>query len=122
MLRVQCSPSAYGICRDGVPAGADASTYCRCRAGVSSFAYQGTNAHLTAAPPAAGTPHPGASTNEWPWRRARYWFQTSCHPLLHAGAALPDGGAAVQLVVAKPALRYLWDHCIQVGAAGSGIA
>ncbi len=22
----------------------------------------------------------------------------------------------MQLVVAKPALRYLWDHCIQVGA------
>ena len=95
---------------------------CQRRAGVSSFAYQGTNAHLTAAPPAAGTPQPGASTGDWPWRRARYWFQTSCHPLLHAGAGLADGRATVQLVVAKPALRYLYDHCIQVSAVVDSFA
>ena len=86
------------------------------RAGVSSFAYQGTNAHLTAGPSAARGAQHTASTSNWPWRKTRYWFQTTCHPLLHAGAALASGGAAVHLVIAKPALRYLWDHCIQVPA------
>ena len=52
----------------------------RAAAGVSAFAYQGTNAHAV-----LGGPEPGvralAASAELPWRRRRFWFQARCVPL-----------------------------------------
>ena len=67
--------------------------------GVSSFAFQGTNAHalLLGAQPAAGAP-PAAAPPPPAWRRAFTWAAPAAH--LFVGGALPGGGAPGKLVLA----------------------
>lgn len=87
--------------------------YTTFRAGVSSFAYQGTNSHLALSPAASGAQPTLRSAEDWLWQRSRYWFQVTCHPLLHSGTASP-GAAHLRLWAAQPSLAYLWDHRVQV--------
>ena len=51
----------------------------RAAAGVSAFAYQGTNAHAVLGGPEAGA-RALAAGSELPWRRRRFWFQARCVP------------------------------------------
>ncbi len=83
-------------------------------AGVSAFAFQGTNAHavLCAAPPGAGAPRAQPA----PWRRQRHWFTPVELHLLLARAGAPAGGPGAargmrfEARLDRPALAFLWDH------------
>jgi 3-oxoacyl-(acyl-carrier-protein) synthase/NAD(P)-dependent dehydrogenase (short-subunit alcohol dehydrogenase family)/acyl carrier protein len=61
--------------------------------GVSSFAFQGTNAHLLVSCAASAEPVAEAAPDAaaLPWQRRRYWFAAPPHPLLQgfAWAAQP---------------------------------
>jgi 3-oxoacyl-(acyl-carrier-protein) synthase/acyl carrier protein len=84
--------------------------------GVSSFAFQGTNAHvlLGNAPQRGGPPAAtSAGLDAALWRRQRYWY---CAPLTHlldrCTAARP-GVVTVQADLGKPTLGYLKDHRVR---------
>ena len=83
-------------------------------AGVSAFAFQGTNAHVImqaasgshqqAGPPAASTIRPLHC-------RQRHWIAAPAHAmLLHAGAS--HGLISFQADVASPGCAYLLDHVV----------
>ena len=83
--------------------------------GVSSFAFQGTNAHavLGERPTASsscgveiGRQGPAAL-----WRRRRFWYAGAAHALLVAAAA-GAGGATFHARLGAPGLAYLLDHRI----------
>jgi len=83
-------------------------------AGVSAFAFQGTNAHavLCAAPASAA----GVGAHAPPWRRQRHWFTpVELHVLLvragaPAGGPGADRGMRFEARLDRPALAFLWDH------------
>ncbi|KAL4433580.1 hypothetical protein ABPG75_000021, partial [Micractinium tetrahymenae] len=83
---------------------------------VSSFAFQGTNAHaVLGLPGLAVIRTPRAE----PWQRNRLWYQAPPHPLLQhfKGLSRPPTSAAphawVQCSLCQPALSYLLDHSLQ---------
>ncbi len=91
-------------------------------AGVSSFAFQGTNAHLLLQPPPAGQHQPlpsglcGSSSGNQPtliWSRKRAWVAPRSHPLLmsaHFSPASPGQVVMECWVSSVAALAYLQDH------------
>lgn len=80
---------------------------------MSAFAYQGTNSHLVAIPPADGEAAPACPRAPL-YLRAIYWYQTTRHPLLAGAGRLAAGLVEVQAVLTRPALAYLRHHLIQV--------
>lgn len=79
---------------------------------LSSFAYQGTNAHAVlcwsgpAVPPSALPP--------MPWQRSRLWFAAAWHSLLQrvASLAAQAGSAIIECGLDRPSLSFLPDHAI----------
>ena len=58
---------------------ADSHMFHSCRAGISSFAYQGTNSHVIAgAPVEPAVPQQQAMV----WQHARFWYQVHTCKLL----------------------------------------
>ena len=83
--------------------------------GVSSFAFQGTNAHVTLASVQGSSACSGvAAAAALPaalWRRQRFWFTVEQHQML-ACCVVPGGGGAVRMEgdLASARLAYLHDH------------
>jgi len=105
-----------------LPRAACAGAGAPAHAGVSAFAYQGTNAHAIWLP---GTPA-ADSLESLPWRRARAWFRPRPHALASRAA-----GASFATPLAAPALAWLADAgaalpavalCEAAVAAGAALA
>ena len=116
LSRARCPPpapgAAAGACRGSARAARRREAEARAVAGVSAFAFQGTNAHLLLVTPlsaaaggeAAGAPRRGA------WARGRHWFMAPVSPLLWrvagcamaaaagGGGGLPGRAAAARFV------------------------
>ena len=89
-------------------------------AGVSSFAFQGTNAHaLLQQAPNAAAPAP-APPGLAMWGRQRVWVAPPVHILLQAAAATGGGrfarrqaaAVAVEAALSAPQLGFLWQHLV----------
>ena len=78
--------------------------------GVSSFAFQGTNAHALLEKPllwARPDRRPFASC----WRKEYYWLAPLPHPMIHSTGELSSTSIALDCWLSEtPALAYLWDH------------
>ena len=80
--------------------------------GVSAFAFQGTNAHVTLAlAPLAAHPTASAAVN-MPSERRRFWYLPEPHALLSRalGWDREPGTLALELQMSRPRLAYLSDH------------
>ena len=86
-----------------------------CASGVSSFAFQGTNAHAVLGQRALlPGPDQGGSCMDpqgvrVAWRRHRFWYVGAAHALLAVAAAWA-GSALFQARLGSAALAYLMDH------------
>lgn len=112
-------PRQPGPAADPAPRGASPNpgqTLFGAAAGVSAFAFQGTNAHAV-----LSRSTPGAvlkqqlQQREQCWQRRRHWFTPlELHVLLSCASAgnASAGGREVLLETRlnRPALAYLWDH------------
>lgn len=89
-------------------------------AGVSAFAFQGTNAHAVLSAPTGSAPGLGqGSTYAQPpqqWQQQRHWFMpVELHVFMsHACAVARASSTGTQIWLearlSKAALAYLWDH------------
>ena len=84
---------------------------------ISSFAFQGTNAHAVLAAAPGSVPDAPVSRQS-PMQRDRIWFAPEPHVLLHMAAVLPAAGSRTkQLRLAsrldRPGLAFLAGHVIQ---------
>ena len=91
------------------------------RGGVSAFAFQGTNAHVTLAyaPPTADAI--AVETAPVPlWQRRRFWYLPEQHALLRRTVSLDgqSGTLAFELQLARPRLAYLRDHQVTCKPTG----
>jgi 3-oxoacyl-(acyl-carrier-protein) synthase/acyl carrier protein len=90
--------------------------------GVSSFAFQGTNAHaLVQAPPVlAALPPAEAAT----WQRARQWVAPAAFDLLGAVHAAPGGHASFEAQLGQARSAWMHDGVVFRGAVllGLGLA
>ncbi|KAI8473970.1 MAG: hypothetical protein J3K34DRAFT_383389, partial [Monoraphidium minutum] len=97
--------------------------------GVSSFAFQGSNAHLllrVAAPGAscAAAAASAAAQLAQPWRRRYAHVLPPAHALLRAASAGrgAPGRAAFSARLAHPLFSFLWDHAVGLRAVAPGAA
>ena len=121
-------PHAQGGVRGGRRHGAPQAAHRRRRAapphrptqrGVSSFAFQGTNAHVMVAAPASTAAAAVAQRGRAAlWTRERLWLAAPRHPLVQS-AALTTASPAVRFkaCIAVDHQAYLWDHRV----AGRGL-
>ena len=83
-----------------------------CCSGVSAFAFQGTNAHVTLASAPAAADRAAVAALALPWERRRFWYLPEPHALL--ARALGWGGepgtVALELQLSRPRLAHLTDH------------
>ncbi|KAK9866519.1 hypothetical protein WJX84_001677 [Apatococcus fuscideae] len=82
-------------------------------AGISAFAFQGTNAHIVLLPDAAGSTsrgsHPPRQAAEW--QHGRYWYLPPPHSLLACFSwCSPSQQAQWDLQLGQPKQSFLWDH------------
>ena len=79
--------------------------------GISSFAYMGTNAHVT-----LGTKLVYAesweNTSSWNWRQSRFWYSAPVHPMLRV--AYTHVPQLLQFDMAICAARLFFLHDVQV--------
>eukprot|EP00854_Cymbomonas_tetramitiformis_P000816 gene816-1294_t len=118
-----------GICADehsgtpqrleiGLPRtlGMDASLGCRRIKGISSFAFQGTNAHvlLVAAPPAAAARSAVHAASSRLLYVSKHWSHAVGSPLTSAALLGGTGGALVgfEALLEHPPLAHIWDHVV----------
>jgi acyl transferase domain-containing protein len=88
---------------------AAAQTDASALAGVSSFAFQGTNAHaVLVAVQASGRAALGSHLRSR--ERQRYWFAPAPHALLSEAVAGAAGGVTVAARMCSASLAFLWDH------------
>jgi 3-oxoacyl-(acyl-carrier-protein) synthase/acyl carrier protein len=86
--------------------------------GVSSFAFQGTNAHVVAASVTGSDVAVLSRGQTVPWRRERVWHMPLRHPLLQkAYTKSADDVARFDVCVTCPAQTHLCDHRV----SGRGI-
>ena len=84
--------------------------------GVSSFAFQGTNAHVVLARTAGLEPAASPSVAPATWRRQRFWYTAPQHQMLQRCAvSMAAGTAAMQCQLSKSHLAYLCDHQVRRG-------
>jgi acyl transferase domain-containing protein len=84
-------------------------------AGTSSFAFQGSNAHLLLSVAIANRARRQDAGARQPllWRRARAYLLPPAHSLLHSADAARSGGACVFAAPLRhPLLSYLSDHVV----------
>ena len=84
---------------------------------ISSFAFQGTNAHAVLAAAPDSVPD-APSSRQRPVQQTRIWFAPEPCVLLHLAAVLPAAGSRTgQLHLAsrldRPGLAFLADHVVQ---------
>lgn len=83
-------------------------------AGVSAFAFQGTNAHAVLGRSLAPQPAVDSSFADGRWRRQRFWYAPSPHQMLqHCTAALQSGSVALHCQLSSASLAYIADHQVR---------
>jgi acyl transferase domain-containing protein len=97
----------------------DTATW-RAMQGISSFAFQGTNAHAILCTPASGTQNLDNGQAPQPlWRKHRHWYTSAAHELLHSAGAIRSRGQAVfQTPISRPCLGKPSQHGPAQSAAG----
>lgn len=81
--------------------------------GVSSFAFQGTNAHAVLSVGPEGGAEIGPSKDS-PIQRHRFWYASPAHQLLHSAIISgPQRDVTFQTQINRACLGYLFDHQIQ---------
>ena len=87
--------------------------------GLSSFAFQGTNAHAVLCKSLHGRPPVGTKAQQGSWRRGRFWYTAPVRSLLQ-WALVSNGGPALQRLevnfathTARSSLAHLLDHQIK---------
>ena len=81
--------------------------------GVSSFAFQGTNAHVVLGRTAELAPASSGSVAAAMWRHQRFWYVAPPHQMLQRCAAKVVGTATMQCRLSSTPLAFFCDH--QVG-------
>jgi len=76
--------------------------------GLSSFAFQGTNAHavMQASIYLPNTQRPAAAS----WAREYHWLAPAPHPMLQLATLQPPGVALECWLSGTQGLAYMWDH------------
>jgi hypothetical protein len=87
--------------------------------GISSFAFQGTNAHAIAVK-GQGQPA-GQSVAVTHWQQRRFWFNAPVH-MFASRATSSCQVVQVQGLVVRPDTAYLWDHRVRGTALFPGAA
>ncbi|KAK9803996.1 hypothetical protein WJX72_011444 [[Myrmecia] bisecta] len=99
------APKQYG---PGVCCGADAVS----NIGISSFAFQGTNAHAVLCN-GTSTAAPQLTPSRL-WHHKRFWHSPACHPLLYrAMTAAGNASVRLQSPLQRPQLAFLVDNVVQ---------
>ena len=81
--------------------------------GVSSFAFQGTNANVVLGRTADLVPA-GSSGTASPWQRRLFWYTMPQHQMLHScAAAAVTGTATMHCQLGSAPLAYLCDHQVR---------
>lgn len=89
------------------PCGMPSSAAASLNGGVSSFAFQGTNAHAVLS--AAAQPRTPTQTDSLMLQQQRYWVLPRAHPLLTSAVCSPSS-VIMQCSLAEPGLAFLLDH------------
>ena len=84
-------------------------------AGISAFAFQGTNAHVimqhsAAQHSTAQSAVPGTSHSKLPWKMNSHWLAPQAHLLLSRFLKLSSTTVVMQCQLQKPNLAMLLDH------------
>jgi 3-oxoacyl-(acyl-carrier-protein) synthase/acyl carrier protein len=89
--------------------------------GISSFAFQGTNAHAMMA---RWEEDSFTQVGRLSWDKQSWWLSPAPHPLITRGVGYTraSGKAAMQTVMRRSTLSYMWDHRVNGRALvpGSG--
>ncbi len=93
------------------PAATSSADQPRC-SGVSAFAFQGTNAHVTLASAPAAADCAASAALDLLWERRRFWYLPEPHALLSRalGWGSEQGTVAMELQLSRPRVAYLTDH------------
>ena len=93
------------------PVASSSADQARC-SGVSAFAFQGTNAHVTLASALSAADRTASATLDLPWERWRFWYLPEPHALLcrALGWGGESGTVALDLQMSRPRLAYLSNH------------
>lgn len=101
--------------RQTAPAMLQGSSAAVALAGVSAFAFQGTNAHVIMQSNSS-TAHAaarGMSHRQLPWKMNRHWLAPQAHLLLSRFLKLSSSTVVMQCQLQKPNLAMLLDHQVQ---------
>ncbi len=108
----------------GAPIGIIPSAAALC-AGVSAFAFQGTNVHAVMQQQRrtpVSDPRATTANNELEWRRSVCWAAPLSGRLAERAARATESEVTVQLRLRQPGLDSLLDHRVQVRMALSSVA
>lgn len=125
MLDVLAHPRSSGehamaANRQESPAARCCGTFAACS--VSSFAYQGTNAHAIVA--SIGGHSGSRPTHLWQWQQRRFWVHPQLHLLVARStrAGKTTVTTTVECSLSTPGSSVLWEHQVQGMAVVPGTA
>ena len=113
MIGVLTTP-AYAFMKSATQLARDSAT--RVASGVSSFAFQGTNAHVIGEQVSSSTTTSrvvAADSSSYVWRMESLWIVLKPHHLVGRASAPAHGTAEGAVALRRNMHAYLWDHRVQ---------